>query len=294
MARLSPRTWLLLIGGVALLAVAGAGVKVWLDRSPGPDVAPTVDGLTVLSVRDVLEARSNGGLRDQAIALGGYWSALIIPHTCVPTPPDVPTPGELEIRCNDGEFGITELNERIMTYHTGSRITLGVGPHLTPYMSDDIAKVLFDQPLEFGPNYPPVPIVVIGHFDDPRSADCQPEALQLCRDRLVIDRIAVFDRSAVQLPPPTLGPTPFASGEEPAALLGPEDCYGDVDYSFVGWTTKAALGFDEEGQHENVYAMVTRRPCRSLTGQDPTGPRLACGPAGSAFAGAGKVPTPAR
>jgi hypothetical protein len=217
----------------------------------------TVDGLAVLMVSDVLAARAAGGLVDQPVAVGGYWSNGSVRHSCAPPPEQT---GELELWCSDGEFGITELDERILTVdHHGYGIE-AVGPHLTPWFPNELDPLaaLFSLPPINGQPYPPVPIVIVGHFDDPRAADCRPAARQLCLDRLVVDRIAAFDLAAVPTPGVTPTPTPFPS-PAPAGLFGPERCAGDVPYSFVGWTTTAELQlpFEREGF---VWAMVTADP----------------------------------
>jgi len=217
----------------------------------------TVDGLTVMTVSEVLAARDGGGLRGEAVAVAGYWSGGIFPHSC---PAPMGQPGELEIYCRDGEWGITELDERILSFDRNGYGTTAVGPALTPWFPNDLEGIdeLYGLPTINGQPYPPVPIVVVGHFDDPRAADCRAEARQLCLDRLVVDRIAAFDLAAVPTPGVSPTPTRFPS-PAPSGLFGPEACAGDVPYSFVGWTTTAELRlpFEREGY---VWAMVTVEP----------------------------------
>ena len=115
--------------------------------------------------------------------------------------PRLPPPGELQIRCHDGEFGITEREEPIGTLTEEGRATcLHDGPALTPYVEEALAQRLFTLPFVNGQFYDPVPIVVVGHFDDPRADDCQAEFRQLCRDRLVLDEIVEFHPEAVPDP----------------------------------------------------------------------------------------------
>jgi len=103
-------------------------------------------------------------------------------------------PGELEINCHDGEFGITERDERIAEFIETelpghevpqSRMVPAAGPFLTPWVPDG----LWPQLQDVGRETPPVPIVVLGHLDDPRAENCRPEAVKLCRDRFVIDAV---------------------------------------------------------------------------------------------------------
>lgn len=216
-----------------------------------------VDGLPVMSVSEVLAARAAGGLRNQAVAVGGYWSNGSIGHSCV-----VPLsqPGILEIYCQDGEFGITELDEPVIVIDRHGNVTPPRGPTLTPYVPRDLAGLpeLFSLPYINGQRYPPVPIVVVGHFDDPLAAECQPKSRQLCLDRLVVDRIAIFDPGAVPTPGISPTPSPFPS-PAPSGLFDPTVCAGNVPYSLVGWTTTSELQlpFDREG---HVWAVVTRDP----------------------------------
>jgi hypothetical protein len=217
----------------------------------------TVDGLNVMTVSEVLAARANGGLDEQAVALGGYWSDGSFGHSCAA--PDGPT-GELEIYCHDGESGITENDEPIMVVDHNGSVTMAAGPALTPWFPGDLDRLpeLYNLPFINGQRHPPVPIVVIGHFDDPRAQDCRPVARQLCLDRLVVDRIVAFELGAVPTPGVTPTPTPFPS-PAPSGLFPPEWCGGDVVHSFVGWTTTAELdvGFEREGY---VWAVVTAEP----------------------------------
>jgi hypothetical protein len=116
--------------------------------------------------------------------------------------------------------------------------------------AENLERLLFGRlPL------PPVPIAVVGHFDDARAADCRVTARQLCRDRFVLDEVLAFDPSSVPPATPTPTPTPFPS-PAPSPLFDKEECPGDVDYAFVGWTTTDALNI---GTHFDgyVFAMVT-------------------------------------
>ena len=179
------------------------------DTTPSSEASDMneVDGLPVMTVSEALAAHEASGLPDGRVAMHGYWTAYQVMHTCVPPPPGE-QPGELELRCNDGEFGITERNEPIwvVDIRRGQVTYTARGPHLTPWIPNDLPRIeeLFTLPFINGQWYPPVPIVVVGHFDDERAMDCRLEAQQLCRDRLVIDRIMEFEPGAV----PTPGVTP--------------------------------------------------------------------------------------
>jgi hypothetical protein len=117
------------------------------------------------------------------VPLRGFWSALGLAHSCAA--PDG-NPGELEIYCHENEFGITELNEPIAEHIGDGRVVFADGPHLTPWVQNELWRTLDDSLAR------PVPIVVVGHFDDPRAAECRAEAVQLCRERFVIDAILEY------------------------------------------------------------------------------------------------------
>ena len=230
--------------------VAGAVATTPASNGPG-----FVDGKPIMTVSQVLAARAAGGLLEATVAVGGWWSNAQIGHSCAAPSGN---PGELELYCSDGEFGITELDEPIEVVDAQGYVTPPSGPHLTPWFDSHIPGVdeLFLLPIINGQRYPPVPIVVVGHFDDPLAAQCRPEERKLCQDRLVVDRIVSFDAGSVATPAPTPTPTPFPS-PAPSPLFDASRCDGDVPYSFVGWTTTDALNIEFE-RPGHVYAMVTR------------------------------------
>ena len=132
-----------------------------------------VDGLHVYTVSELQSARASGDLAGGPIALRGYWSYLGVPHSC--GAPDS-TPGELEIYCHDGEYGITERNEPAVILTKESRLVPAIGPMLTPWVPNEdwVLPLVSLLPVN-GQPFPPVPIVVVGHLDDERAAECRPE-----------------------------------------------------------------------------------------------------------------------
>lgn len=171
-----------------LSLVAGCGDAIVATPTVVPTPA-TLDGVPLLSVGEVLAARAAGGLRGERVAVYGYWSDGSLPHSCAP--PSEPT-GELEVYCHDGEWGMTELSEPIVVVDNTGIVTPASGPHLTPFMPVEVAggDELFRIAHVRMPGFAPVPITVVGHFDDPKAADCRPQARPLCLDRLVVERIA--------------------------------------------------------------------------------------------------------
>ncbi len=221
--------------------------------APSPD---RLAGLKVYTVGELLELRASGRIGDERVALRGFWTNRDLAHSCVP--PQTP-PGELQIRCHDGEWGITERDEPIGTLTVDSRFLPPDGPALTPFVDEALAQRLFTLPFINGQHYPPVPIVIVGHFDDPRADDCEPDARQLCRDRLVVDEIVEFDPQAVPTPGVTPSPTPFPFDDPPPAPFAAAKCAGDVPYSFVGWGRLPDYGLDIGGD-EVVYLVVIGEP----------------------------------
>jgi hypothetical protein len=264
------RLRLAVLVGVALLVLAAVAAITFVG-SPRPRLS-SVDGLPVMSVSEALAAHTAGRLPGGRAAVSGFWSGGFIGHSC--TSP-LAQPGELELYCHDGEYGITERNEQMIVVEESGLVTYQAeGPHLTPWIPSDLelANPLLDLPMIHGQPYPPVPIVVVGHFDDPRAAQCQPDKRQLCLDRLVLEQIVSFEPDAVATPGVTPSPTPFPS-PAPSGLFAADRCAGDVPYSFVGWTTTAELQlpFDRPG---HVWAMVTKDPVLLTDGgftDDPNG-----------------------
>jgi hypothetical protein len=147
------------------LVVLGCSLLLW----PQPS---TVDDLRVLPVREVLADRAAGGLKSQSVAVRGYWSSTPVLVSCAAPQAE---PGALELYCLDGVFGITD-ERRSIDYE---------GTYLTPFVDSAFSAALFKGSRRVSPE----PITAIGHFDDPRAAQCRAIARKLCLDRFVMDRI---------------------------------------------------------------------------------------------------------
>ena len=141
-------------------------------------------------------------------------------------------------------------------------MTEGAGPWLTPYIPDQLPgmEALFSLPIINGQRYPPVPIVVVGHFSDPRAEDCRPIARKLCEDRLVLDRIAVFDPGVVPTPAPTPSPTPFPIADPPPAPFTVESCLEKEPAGFFGWQILSDLGIERGYPGEYAFTVVSKGP----------------------------------
>jgi hypothetical protein len=272
-ARVRRSPWLLVAATVGLVVVVLAALISGGSPEPSPSDPPPTSSSPdppqtssaapappaspePLTVSEFLAGIDRGDFGSDSILVQGYWSDRSIGHSCAPTSEPV---GDLEIRCHDGEFGITERLEPIGTLlDPGGSWAPASGPSITPYVEESMAEPLFTLPGGNGQRHAPIPIVVRGHINDPRARECQPKVLEVCQTRLVIDEIVEFDPSAVPTPGVTVPPSPFPFDDPPPALFGSEDCAGDVPYAFVGWATAHDVGLDLGDPQAVVYAMVTR------------------------------------
>jgi hypothetical protein len=259
-----------------LLAIAGLFViasSIVILLAGAQNLSPTAaEALRVMTVSEALAAHSGGQLADERAAVRGWWSNGSFGHACAP--PIEPV-GELELYCHDGEYGITERDEQIFVVDVGSgRIKYTAkSPHLTPFVSAEVpgSDVLFTLPTKNGQLHPPVPIAVVGHFDDARAEACRSAARDACAHRFVLERILELSIDLAPTPDVTPQPTAFPD-PPPPPLFGAEACAGAVPYAFQGWTTPAVLGLPRE-RPRHVYAMVTRDPVLLSDGwvDDPNG-----------------------
>jgi hypothetical protein len=153
---------------VALVAIAAIGG------------APADTG-EAMSVSQFLAARDAGTIGEGQVRLQGFWTNRSVAHTCAPPPV---SPGELELRCRDGQYGITELPEPIRVMNADFVVTEARGPHLTPWIEDRLWSEV-DTPIDA----PPTAILVLGHVNDPRALACQPAAAEMCAKRFVVDDV---------------------------------------------------------------------------------------------------------
>ena len=214
------RSVAVVVVAVALIAAAAFGIS-GLDRAiggPDPSASSTPslgsgDVSPTRTVSEVLAARVAGTLHGETVTIRGFWSARpVMAHTCS-TYPGKSLIGLEQVSCHEGEYGITELDELILTaaspqptqppspfqnvggYWTGPR-----GPYLTPFIPAGLQDRLLNQQILL--RQEPEPIIVSGHFDDSQVAECDAQARQDCEDRFVIVTIISFDPPPV----PSLAP----------------------------------------------------------------------------------------
>ena len=220
---------------------------------------PIIDGMVARSVGELLADRASGRAPGGPYAVMGYWTIRILATHCAPPPAQ---PGELELWCRDGQWGITENSEAIQVIQessfAGTKVIPAKSPHLTPWFgSAAVQEQLFNLP---GANWPPVPIVAVGHFDDELAGKCRPEARSACSDRFVIDVVGAFDPQSVPSPTPAPSATPFPVNDPPPPALADEACFIGREKTVLGWVRVADLGIKlhpDWDPGEYVYAIAT-------------------------------------
>jgi len=260
------------------MAVTGCGTPGTGANGPGPTASAanptdaatfptTVDGLTVMSVSELLAARKAGSASGGPYALRGYWSTPMMGHSCPAPNPDGGPLGDLEMYCQDGLFGITELDELAVQVRRSAnelRVLPPEGPFIVPFLDQALYQRLLMEPVG-AQLHAPVPIVVTGHFDDPRAAACRPEARQGCLDRFVLDRVVDFDPGSVPDPTATPVPSRFPFDSPPPAPFVPARCSASGigaagPFSFVGWMPgeqiPGSMGVDYSGV--TLFVAITR------------------------------------
>jgi len=156
-----------------LLVLAIVAVLMGYSSTKMPTESP---GPHVYSISELLADRAADKVSGGPITLAGFWSYLEVPSSCL-APLDG-EPGELELYCSGGDDGITELDEPILAIVGElNEPVVAKGPHLTPFVPEGgWARLLFDRPHASGSQ--PVPIVVVGHMDDPRARSVPAEGAE--------------------------------------------------------------------------------------------------------------------
>jgi hypothetical protein len=222
-------------GAVAavLVVTLGGGVLLWarasapepspsppqtaLPAPPGVDEFPAeVLGLAVVSVSEAI-AQRDAGLDDTEIAVRGWMSGM--PPIECPAPAEVPTPVELVCPESLGSW-LTEQAEATWTVEEGG-LSGGPpsGPALQPIFDAAAPRATIEGAGRTGLDPTPLPVVLVGHFDDHRSLLCSD--VDACRRNFIVDaRVWVAGtpsgREVVRLEAPT--EEPELQEDEAAAL----------------------------------------------------------------------------
>src|SRR3954452_24117729 len=178
------RTGLTILAVVAFALSACAAVldppSSTRSAAPSPAITP-VDQTPRLAVVSVAEAQelAESGFAGR-IGIRGWFSSTP-PHSC-PAPivnGQFRDPNVLELYCHGGDWALSDTREAVATItvtNTARSTTVEVrgrsleGPWLQPYLEL--------QGAGFSPGgretWTPVHLVLIGHFNDPRAATCDP------------------------------------------------------------------------------------------------------------------------
>ena len=188
-------------------------------------------------------------------------------------------------------FGITEADELIETPTPQGSLPPRGPALLMPFVRDVDTTESFGLPYINDQPHPPVPIVVIGHFDDPRAAECPPTSRQACLDRMVIDEIVEFKPRAVLTASPstaTVREIPIMTVGEVLAMRASDDpVAGPVTvrgfWSFLGIGHSCSAPAAPPGEleircHDGEFGITERNePIMSLTVDLANHPDLVAG-----------------
>lgn len=175
------------------LALSGRGGTPESPGGPPPDpgtfptpVSSEAAGLPVISVRDAIALR-DAGPDDREAAVRG-WFAPLMPVPC----PFTPATSPVQPVCPDDQIILMADPEWLVTPDgNGYRRASPTGPSFQIDIDDLDGG--WQPGLPIIASTPPVEIVIVGHFDDRRSASCPVEVQAACRDRFVVDRVDSAD-----------------------------------------------------------------------------------------------------
>jgi hypothetical protein len=177
----------------------------------------SVFGMPVLSIGEAAALKDQGRLNGRDLAVAGWFLDVLL--SC---PYGGPYHGELEGWCRYVVFADTE---QAATVCNDGPCSGGGDNEIDPWiLTDTLGRVAPSG------DQKPMPIVVIGHTDDPRSRQCLPGQEANCASDFVVDRVAWADGSE-----PASQPIAYNYGDEKIAT--PKS---DLD------AVQAALGNDQQ------------------------------------------------
>ncbi len=212
------------------LASADATLSPYPAASDGT-FPQTVLGMPVVTVAEAVDLLAAGRLDGRAVAVGGYWLDSMIP-SC-PAPRRFTAP--LESYCYFQYFA-SEYVELTHCDHNpggsgGCSSTTPPRPFLEPVVLAEASGM--DAIYNVGSQDPQAgesarQMVVIGHSNDPRLWECEPDVREKCARAFVVDRVAWLAGKPVEVSPavsyseptlfPALGDIAGASGLGDAML----------------------------------------------------------------------------
>lgn len=167
--------WILIAALAAALFVTGQ----MREPDATTDFPAVADDLTVVTVADAIAVQQVEAGTDVAVS-GWYEQAPFLPCRA-PDPESVPL---LNGNCNIDRAWLMAEPESVVDGPPS-------GPAIHPVFDGRAAG--WTQPAADGQSSTPNQVVFVGHFDDPRAADCQLQDLQLCLDRFVVTEVPWAD-----------------------------------------------------------------------------------------------------
>jgi hypothetical protein len=160
-------------------------VKSSAPSSPAPSESPVVSTVVgePISVRAALEHRDND-LDDTEIAVKGWLVALAVECLGTPEPPVSPA----ELHCGDGLVWLAE--------EPPTPVGQGLVQPEPPAFNVLVRPETYKQVVVVQPGQP-VEVIVLGHFDDHRAAQCRTDQVETCRRNFLVD--AVLDATQPSL-----------------------------------------------------------------------------------------------
>lgn len=167
-------------------ATQSAGAAAQLD--PLALLAEPITVSQAIAVRD-------GGVDDRELAVAGYLSPIPVVF-CTFVPSDV-TRNLTALYCPESFQWLMEHSEALWSTSGSTLSEPPKGPafHLSLRLVPSHGLVNLAGPTGNGATAPPpTPVVLVGHFDDRRAADCpiKPAPETLCADTFVVDRVAAI------------------------------------------------------------------------------------------------------
>lgn len=181
------------VGGIVASAIVAVWAVSWLvelfSGTPDPSGSPrasfpsTVDTRAVVSVLNATAIQAGDDSAELAVA--GWFQQPFLFSCPAPIVPLVPL---LEGPCSFEGWLMAEPESAVLVRENGMETRPIVSANVD--VSFDGPDTNWERPLpELGGSIP-LPVVFIGHFDDIRSAGCQPENRQSCLDRFVVTGVA--------------------------------------------------------------------------------------------------------
>jgi hypothetical protein len=168
--------------------------------TPGSSATPTLPAvpgfvldLPIIEVTDAIAVR-DAGVDDRELAVLGWFTPAPLISCGVNAAKVFVSP--LQLHCPSDELiWLTERPESLIHLSGPSLVTAPSGPAINPFL-DGLDRAWQRPPPQIGDaiaDSTPVGVVFLGHFDD-RRADLCPEAEQAgCRDRFVVDAVAMVE-----------------------------------------------------------------------------------------------------